>query len=59
LKEYVDGEVVHTKVPTKRLPVEEYLKRQGRFSHLFQPERNIVLLQEIQARVDRYWQGMI
>ena len=57
LKEYVDGEVVHTKVPTKRLPVEEYLKRQGRFSHLFQPQRNETLLKEIQARVDGYWRG--
>jgi pyruvate ferredoxin oxidoreductase beta subunit len=56
LKEYVDGKVVHTKVASKRLPVEEYLKRQGRFSHLFQPQRNKTLLKEIQARVDGYWQ---
>jgi pyruvate ferredoxin oxidoreductase beta subunit len=59
LKECVDGEVVHTTVPTKRLPVEEYLKRQGRFGHLFQPQRNETLLKEIQARVDGYWQGVI
>lgn len=59
LKEYVDGKVVHTKVPHQRLPVEEYLKRQGRFSHMFQPERNEVLLQEIQAKVDGYWEGVI
>jgi hypothetical protein len=32
-----------------RLPVEEYLKRQGRFTHLFQPQRNETLLNEIQA----------
>ena len=59
LKEYVDGKVVHTRVATKRLPVEEYLKRQGRFSHLFQPQRNETLLKEIQARVDGYWQVVI
>ena len=59
LKEYVDGEVVHTRVATKRLPVEEYLKRQGRFSHLFQPQRNETLLKEIQARVDGYWQVVV
>jgi pyruvate ferredoxin oxidoreductase beta subunit len=59
LKEYVDGEVIHTKVATKRLPVEEYLKRQGRFSHLFQPQRNETLLKEIQARVDGYWQVVL
>ena len=59
LKEFVDGEVVHTKVPTKRLPVEEYLKRQGRFTHLFQPQRNETLLNEIQTRVDGYWTRVI
>ena len=58
LKEYRDGKVVHTKVPQKRLPVEDYLKRQGRFSHLFHPRRNEALLQEIQEKVDAYWQGV-
>ena len=29
LKEYVDGQVVHTKVPHPRLPVEEYLEETG------------------------------
>lgn len=56
LREYVDGKVVHTKVPPKRLPVEEYLKRQGRFSHLFEPARNEKILKEIQAGVDAYWE---
>jgi len=55
LQEYVDGQVAHTKVPHPRLPVEEYLKTQGRFAHLFSPERNEALLAEIQARVDAYW----
>jgi pyruvate ferredoxin oxidoreductase beta subunit len=55
LKEYVDGKVVHTKIPHPRLPVEEYLKAQGRFAHLFHPERNQALIQEIQGRVDAYW----
>jgi len=56
LKESIDGEVVHTKTPRKRLPVEAYLKRQGRFAHLFRPQRNEVLLKEIQAKVDAYWE---
>lgn len=56
LKESIDGEVVHTKIPHKRLPVEAYLERQGRFAHLFSPQRNEVLLKEIQARVDAYWE---
>jgi pyruvate ferredoxin oxidoreductase beta subunit len=58
LKEYVDGRVVHTKIPHPRLPVEEYLKRQGRFGHLFEPERNDALIAEIQALVDAYWAGV-
>jgi pyruvate ferredoxin oxidoreductase beta subunit len=58
LKEYVDGKVVHTRIPHPRLPVEEYLKKQGRFAHLFSPVRNEALLAEIQERVDAYWAGV-
>jgi pyruvate ferredoxin oxidoreductase beta subunit len=56
LKEYRDGKVTHTKTPHPRQPVEEYLKLQGRFAHLFEPERDERLLQEIQQRVDAYWE---
>ncbi len=55
LKEYIDGKVVHTKIPKKRLNIEEYLKRQGRFAHLFEPVRNEALLEELQRDVDNYW----
>lgn len=58
LKEYIDGRVVHTKIPKKRLNVEEYLKPQGRFAHLFEPERNEALLNEVQTRVDAYWDSV-
>lgn len=58
LKEWVDGRVVHTKVRRPRVPVEEYLKLQGRFRHLFEPQRNEALLAEIQARVDAYWEAV-
>jgi pyruvate ferredoxin oxidoreductase beta subunit len=58
LKEYVDGAVVHTRVPKPRLPVAEYLKRQGRFAHLFEPERNDALIGQIQAAVDDYWRSI-
>jgi len=47
--------VVHTKIPHPRLPVETYLKTQGRFAHLFHPERHEALIREIQAKVDAYW----
>ena len=58
LKEYVDGRIVHTKVPRERVPVEEYLRVQGRFAHLFRPERQDELIGEIQARVDAYWRDV-
>jgi len=58
LKEYIDGQVVHTKIPHQRKPVEEYLKTQGRFAHLFEPQRNEGLLIEIQDRIDSYWAGI-
>ena len=57
LKEYIDGKVIH-KPLHRRLPVEEYLQKQGRFAHLFLPRRNEMLLQEMQARVDAYWDAV-
>jgi pyruvate ferredoxin oxidoreductase beta subunit len=55
LKEYVDGRVTHTRLPHPRLPVEDYLAAQGRFRHLFQPQRNEAVLAAIQDHVDDYW----
>lgn len=59
LKEYINGEVVHTKIPHQRLPVEDYLKTQERFNHLFHPQRNDAMINEIQAGVDKYWDNVI
>ncbi len=56
LKEYVDGELKHTKVPRKRVPVEKYLELQKRFRHLFVPERRDDVIGVIQSNVDRYWE---
>lgn len=58
LKEFVDGHIRHTKVPKSRRPVEEYLKLQGRFAHLFEPRRQDDLIDELQGRVDAYWQSV-
>jgi pyruvate ferredoxin oxidoreductase beta subunit len=55
LAEWEDGRTTHTRLRRPRLPVEEYLRRQGRFAHLFEPARDEALLAEIQARVDAYW----
>jgi len=59
LKEFVDGKVVHTRIPRQRMPVEDYLQLQGRFSHLFKPEKNASIIAEIQARVDSYWDNVV
>jgi pyruvate ferredoxin oxidoreductase beta subunit len=58
LKEYREGRVVHTRPPPRRVPVERYLETQGRFRHLFEPERREDLIAEIQTRVDAYWSGV-
>jgi pyruvate ferredoxin oxidoreductase beta subunit len=55
LKEYLDNKVVHTKITKERVPVEEYLKTQSRFEHLFKPVRNDKLINEIQENIDAYW----
>ncbi|MBI2471093.1 MAG: pyruvate synthase [Planctomycetes bacterium] len=55
LKEAICGEVRHTFVPRKFKPVEEYLKGQGRFAHLFKPVRQEEILAKIQEMVDQYW----
>jgi pyruvate ferredoxin oxidoreductase beta subunit len=45
--------------PESKKPVEDYLKMQGRFRHLFRPKRRDDLLQEIQAGVDHRWQMLL
>ena len=55
LKEFENGVVTHTRMPRERPPVEDYLKLQGRFRHLFHPHRDDKLLAEIQGREDNYW----
>lgn len=47
--------VVRTYLP-KRSPVEDYLKLQGRFRHLFEPAAQREAIAHIQSRVDAYWQ---
>jgi len=54
LKEAINGEVTHTYIP-KRKPVEEYLKLQGRFRHLFEPSVQTDVIAHIQERVNTYW----
>ncbi len=58
LKETRDGVITHTYVPRRHIPVEEYLRGQGRYRHLFEPTRNEEAIQQIQEQVDRYWAGV-
>jgi pyruvate ferredoxin oxidoreductase beta subunit len=55
LKEAAGGAVVHTVVPSRFRPVEEYLVRQARYRHLFEPARQEALLRRLQQEVDDYW----
>jgi pyruvate ferredoxin oxidoreductase beta subunit len=58
LKEAVDGVVTHTHVPPRRRPVEDYLRGQGRYRHLFEPTRNEEAIRRIQEQVDSYWKSV-
>jgi pyruvate ferredoxin oxidoreductase beta subunit len=59
LKESVGGgQVTHTVAAKKRRPVEEYLRMQGRFEHLFSPARQDSVIEAIQAKVDDYWKNV-
>jgi len=39
----------------KLQPVEDYLKLQGRFRHLFEPSMQTAVIAHIQERVNAYW----
>jgi pyruvate ferredoxin oxidoreductase beta subunit len=47
------GEVVSVSKIRRRAPVEEYLKLQRRFAHLFKPTPNVDVIGRIQAEADR------
>jgi pyruvate ferredoxin oxidoreductase beta subunit len=44
--------------PKEKLPIEEFLKPQGRFRHLFK-EENKHVIEELQAEVDRRWEALL
>jgi pyruvate ferredoxin oxidoreductase beta subunit len=58
LYEVENGEWRLTYKPREKLPVEDWLKRQGRFRHLFKPQ-NRHLIDKMQAEVDRRWEGLL
>lgn len=58
LYEVVNGVYKITYKPANKIPVDEFLKMQKRFKHLFTPG-NEHLIQEIQTEVDKKWEYLL
>ncbi len=58
LYEYEAGEWRVNYVPKQKLPVEEYLRPQGRFAHMFKPG-NEWMIETCQQEVDRKWEALL
>lgn len=58
LYEVVNGEWKLTYKPKEKLPVEEWLKPQGRFKHLFE-KQNAHLIEDLQREVDVRWEKLL
>ena len=58
LYEVVDGEWSLTYEPKTKLPVEDYLKKQGRFSHMFKPGAEH-MVEDFQKQVDKKWERLL
>lgn len=52
------GKVTVNYKPKEKKPLEEWLKPQGRFRHLFEP-KNQHIIAEVQADIDRRWQELL
>ena len=57
LYEVIDGKWVLNYVPRKKLPIEDFLRPQKRFKHLFKPDKE-ELLAQFQTEVDRQWEAL-
>ena len=58
LYEVVDGKYKITYKPSKKLPIEEFLRPQKRFRHMFKPG-NEWMIEEFQKEVDRRWDELL
>ena len=58
LFEVIDGKWILNYKPKNKLPIEEFLKEQGRFKHLFK-KGNEHLIEEFQAEVDERWEQLL
>lgn len=58
LFEVVDGKWILNYQPKKKLPLEDFLRKQGRFKHLFKPG-NEYLIEAFQNEVDKRWEELL
>jgi pyruvate ferredoxin oxidoreductase beta subunit len=58
LYEVENGEWKLSYKPREKLPVVEWLKRQGRFRHLFKPQ-NRHMIEQLQEEVDTRWEQLL
>lgn len=58
LYEVIDGKYKVNYKPAKKLPIEEFLRPQKRFKHMFKPG-NEWMIQEFQEEVDARWQELL
>ena len=58
LYEVIDGKYKINYKPAKKLPIEEFLKPQKRFKHMFKPG-NEWMIEEFQKEVDNRWQELL
>lgn len=56
--EYIDGKWILNYQPKKKLPIEDFLIKQGRFKHLFK-HGNEDLIVQFQNEVDRRWEELL
>ena len=58
LYEVIEGKYQLSYMPKNKLPVEEYLKMQGRFAHMFKPG-NEWMIEQVQKEVDKNWAELL
>jgi pyruvate ferredoxin oxidoreductase beta subunit len=57
--EVIEGEWKLTYEPKTKLPIEDYIKEQGRFRHLFSMPNGPEMIADLQAHVDRKWERLL
>ncbi|MBE6962888.1 MAG: pyruvate ferredoxin oxidoreductase, partial [Ruminococcaceae bacterium] len=58
LYEVIEGKYQLSYMPKEKKPVEEYLKMQGRFAHMFKPG-NEWMIEQVQKEVDKNWEELL